>query len=188
MGIMYTNITLKGPQAKDIFQELGHQSRVAFVAPTQDGLTIIYDLDSDDKGGSALVDLAADLSEYFGCPALAVQTAHEELLRYWLFADGELLDTYQSPAPAMNMTASLGGNPDFLVQHFNTDASPEEIHEILHCSDQDCGLTLAADRHLGLVELLDLPLCSVGYGFCDLDSGEYPDDLDEDDLLHIDVD
>ncbi len=55
----------------------------------------------------------------------------------------------------------------------------EEIADVLHCPDNDCGFTLAVDRHLSLVELLDLPMCSVGFGFCDLDSGEFPEDLDE---------
>lgn len=188
MGSIYANIVLKGPKAKDILQELGDQGHSAFISPTQDELTTIYDLESDDKGSTALVDLAAALSGYFGCPALAVHAPHEELFCYWFFVDGELMDKYQSPAPFMNTVKSIGGNPEFLIQHFNTDVSSEEISEILHCSGHDCGFTLAADRHLGLAELLGLPLCSVGYGFCDLDSGEYPEDLNEDDLLRVDED
>lgn len=192
MGSIYANITLKGPKAQDILQELGNQGRSAFVSPTQDGLTTIFEMDSDEGDSSILSDLAEDLSGYFGCPALAVQTVDEELFRYWLFADGELLDTYKSPAPSMDSEGkgdfkSHGGNPDLLIQHFNTDASSEEISDILHCPDHDCGFTLAVDRHLSLVELLCLPLCSVGFGFCDLDSGEYPEDLDEEDLLRVDT-
>lgn len=188
MESSYSNITLKGPRAADILQELGDQGRSAFVSPTQDSLSTVYDLDSAEEGSSALMELAANLSEYFGCPALAVQTSDEELFCYWLFTDGQLLDNYQSPAPSMNALASQGGNPDFLIQNFNPDVSAEEIAEILHDPDQDKIFTLAVDRHLALVELLDLPLCAVGYGFCELESGEYPEDLDPDDLLQIDVD
>jgi hypothetical protein len=193
MGTTYANITLKGPKAQDILQELGNQGRSAFVSPTEDGLTTIYEMDSDEGDSIILTDLAEDLSGYFGCPALAVQAEDEELFRYWLYADGELLDTYKSPAQSIDPEGkdnpkSKGGKPELLAQLFNTDATREEIIDILHCPDQDCGFSLAVDRHLSLVELLGLPMCSVGFGFCDLDSGEYPEDLDEEDLLRIDAD
>ncbi len=187
MGTTYANITLKGPQAQDILQELGNQGRSAFVSPTEDGLTTIYEMDSDEGDFSILINLAEDLSGYFGCPALAVQTVDDELFRYWLYADGELLDTYNPPSQVEAAKGrGHGGKPELLAQLFNTDATKEEIIEIL-CPDQDCGSSLAVDRHLGLVELLGLPMCSVGFGFCDLDSGEYPEDLDEEDLLRVDA-
>ena len=97
MGTTYSNITLKGPKAQDILQELGNQGRSAFVSPTEDDLTTVYDMDSDEGDTQALTDLAEDLSGYFGCPALAVQTLDEELFNYWLFSDGELLDSYIHP-------------------------------------------------------------------------------------------
>lgn len=190
MGTLYTNITLKGPQAHDILQELGNQGRSAFVSSAEDGLTTVYEMDSDEGESSILQDLAEDLSGYFGCPAFAVQTVDEEMFRYWLYDDGQLLDAYSSPAPSLNAEGTcapqaVGGNPDLLVQHFNPNASIEEIADILLCPDQECGVTLAVDRHLSLVELLELPMCSVGFGFCDLDSGEFPEDLDEDDVLRV---
>jgi hypothetical protein len=193
MGTTYANITLKGPKAQDILQELGNQGRSAFVSPTEDDLTTVYDMDSDEGDTQALIDLAEDLSGYFGCPALAVQTLDEELFNYWLFSDGELLDSYKSPSQSLDpegkgSTRSQGGKPELLAQLFNTDATREEIIDILHCPDQDCSFSLAVDRHLSLVELLALPMCSVGFGFCDLDSGEYPEDLDEEDLLRVDED
>lgn len=191
MGTTYANIILKGPKAQDILQELGNQGRCAFVTPTEEGLTTVYEMDSDEGETSILTDLAEDLSGYFGCPALAVRTVDEELFRYWFYADGELLDSYKSPAPSLDgegrsSPKAHGGNPDLLIQYFNPDASAEEIVDILHCPDGDCGFTLAVDRHLSLAELLGLPLCSVGFGFCDLDSGEFPEDMDEDDLLRVD--
>ena len=193
MGTTYSNITLKGPKAQDILQELGNQGRSAFVSPTEDDLTTVYDMDSDEGDTQALTDLAEDLSGYFGCPALAVQTLDEELFNYWLFCDGELLDSYKSPSQSLDPEGkgngkSIGGKPELLAQLFNNDATREEIIDILHCPDQDCGFSLAVDRHLSLVELLGLPMCSVGFGFCDLDSGEYPEDLDEEDLLRVDED
>jgi len=192
MGIMYANITLKGPKAQDILQELGNQGRTAFVSPSEDGLTTIYEMDSDEGEARVIQDLAEDLSGYFGCPALAVKTSDEELFRYWLYSDGELLDAYKSPAPSLDSEGNsdpkgYGGNPELLAQQFNPDASAEEIADVLHCPDNDCGFTLAVDRHLSLVELLDLPMCSVGFGFCDLDSGEFPEDLDEEDVLHVEA-
>ncbi len=191
MGTIYANITLKGPQAQDILQELGNQGKSAFVSPTEDGLTTVYEMDSDESDPSVLTDLAEDLSGYLGCPALAVKTLDEELFCYWLFSDGELVDTYKSVAQTLDnavKTKSAGGRPELLAQLFNTDVTSEEISEILHCPDQDCGFSLAVDRHLSLVELLGLPMCSVGFGFCDLDSGEYPEDLEEEDLLRVDSD
>lgn len=192
MGTTYANITLKGPKAQDIFQELTNQGRCAFVTPTEDSLTTVFEMDSDEGETRILTDLAEDLSGCFGCPALAVQAVDEEELRYWLYVDGELLDSYKSPAPSLDGEGrsdlkSTGGSPELLSQHFNPDATAEEIIDILHCPDHDCGYTLAVDRHLSLVELLGLPICSVGFGFCDLDSGEFPEDIDEDDLLRVET-
>jgi hypothetical protein len=192
MGTTYANITLKGPKAQDVLQELGNQGRSAFVSPTEDSLTTVYEMDSDEGDSIILTDLAEDLSGYFGCPALAVHVENEELFRYWLYSDGELIDSYKSPAQTLDPDGkgnpkSQGGKPELLTQLFNNDASSEEIIDILHCPDQDCGFSLAVDRHLSLVELLGLPMCSVGFGFCDLDSGEYPEDLDEEDLLRVDA-
>jgi hypothetical protein len=68
MGTTYANITLKGPKAQDILQELGNQGRSAFVSPTEDDLTTIYEMDSDEGDSSILTDLAEDLSGYFVDP------------------------------------------------------------------------------------------------------------------------
>lgn len=187
MGSTYSNITLKGPKAQDILQELGDLGRSAFVSPTEDSLTTVYEMNSDENGEEDLTDLAEELSGCFGCPALAVRVVNEDSLCYWLYMDGELIDSYRSPIPSDregDCLESQGGNPEALIQHFHSDASSEEISEILHCCDSDCGFSLATDRHLNLAELLGLPSCSVGFGFCDLDSGEYPEEL-ENDLLHV---
>lgn len=182
MSTRYTNITLKCANTKDIVRELNNLGRCAFVTTTEDGLTTIYEMDSDDGSVEVLINLAAELSEYFGCSALAVQTTDEELFQYWLYANGDLLDIYSSPLSTGQVRP---GKAEALSRHFNPDVSFEEINEILH--DHGCDTILAVDRHLSLAELLGLPLCSVGLGFCDLDSGEFPEDLDEEDLVRVDV-
>lgn len=179
MGSSYTNIILSGPEAHDILQELGNQGRSAFVSPTEDGLTAVYEMDSDAGETAALITLAGELSEYFGCPALAVLVRGDDLFRYWLYADGELLDSYESSGATARKRAR---QPELLSQFFNPDVTREELADILYSLDPD-DMSLAVDRHLSLSELLGLPLCAVGFGFGDLDSGEYPEDLDEENLL-----
>ena len=93
MGSTYSNITLKGPEARDILQELGNQGRSAFVSPTEDGLTTVYEMDSDESEENVLICLAEDLSGCFGCPALAVQVVDDDVFRYWLYVDGGLSDS-----------------------------------------------------------------------------------------------
>lgn len=193
MSSNYANITLKGPTAQDIMHELDNLGRSAFIAPTVDGLTTVFDMDSDEGDIDTLSALAEDLSSYFGCPVLAVQGSDEEMLQYRLFADGDLLDSYTSPVPARDlgetgMTKSVGGKADVLAQQFAAESSSEDVAEVLHCPDDDCSFTLAVDRHLSLAELLGLPLYSVGFGFNHIESGEYPEELEEDDLLRLDVD
>lgn len=193
MSTNYANITLKGPDAQDIMHELGNLGRSAFITPTVDGLTTVFDMDSDEGDIDALSGLAEDLSGYFGCVALAVQGSDEELLQYWLFADGDLLDSYTSPVPARDlgetgMKQSVGGKADVLTHQFSSESPSEDVAEVLHCPDDDCSFTLAVDRHLSLAELLGLPLCSVGFGFNHIESGEYPEDFEEDELLRLDVD
>ena len=187
MSITYTNITLKCANTQDIARELKNLGRCAFVATTEDGLSIVYEMDSDEGNITTLVTLAETLSEYFGCPALAVQASNEELFQYWLYVGGELLDNYTSSQPLSTRPDQVKKcKAEALSRHFNPDVSSEEIYEILHDHGQDNYVPLAVDRHLSLVELLDLPLCSVGLGFCDLDSGEFPEDLNEEDLIRVD--
>lgn len=186
MGTVYSNITLKGPQPRDVIQELGSQGRSAFVVVSENGLTTVYEMDSDEGESHILQNLAEDLSGCFGCPAFAVQVMDEHVLCYWLYDDGQLVDAFALEQGAQPLAGKIS-SCEFLVEHFNTDASAEEVAEILARSDHEGGETLAVDRHLSLVELLDLPLCSVGFSFCDLDSGDFPEDVDEDDVLSINI-
>ncbi|GAB1408949.1 hypothetical protein MASR1M90_01030 [Desulfovibrionales bacterium] len=192
MGTVYSNITLKGPQPRDVIQELGSQGRSAFVVVSENGLTTVYEMDSDEGESRLLQELAEDLSGCFGCPALAVRIAEENALCYWLYDDGQLVDN-SAPFASPQQPAGTGAtqrsrsNSELLARYFNTNASAEEIIDILAHPGHENGETLAVDRHLSLVELLELPLCSVGFSFCDLDSGEFPEDVDEEDVLSVNI-
>ncbi|HYJ48238.1 MAG TPA: hypothetical protein VEV81_16615, partial [Pyrinomonadaceae bacterium] len=99
MGNFYTNVTLRGPDQDSIAEHLTRQQRTAYVSPTVDHCTVVYDEECESQDTQVLEQLAAGLSERFGCPALAVLNHDDDILWYKLFEAGRLADEYDS-APA----------------------------------------------------------------------------------------
>ena len=64
MGGFYTNITLKGPNEAEVADYLRQVDRTAFVSPTIERVTIVYDKASECQG-QRLFDLAHALSRNF---------------------------------------------------------------------------------------------------------------------------
>jgi hypothetical protein len=58
MGNFYTNITLRGPSQEEVAAALEDRGYRAFIAPTINGLTAIYEQDCDDQNLEELRELA----------------------------------------------------------------------------------------------------------------------------------
>jgi hypothetical protein len=118
MGIQYGNITLHGLYQKEVVNYLSGVGRDAYVSPTINQCTIVYDKAGDPnrkdiatlikleprarkiinqyRYGSyfALVCLAVHLSEKLTCSALAVHVYDGSIFWYYLCQNGGILDEY----------------------------------------------------------------------------------------------
>ncbi len=171
MAGFYTNVTLKNVAQEEAVEFLRQTGRAAYVSPTVDGLTVVYELECEEQDPEVLAELASKLSLYFGCPALAVSNRDDYFLSYYLYKAGKLVDEYDSrpedPDPmAMQLRPRKGGDAQKLCAVMGSESPATEVDSILQ------GVyALAVDRHTELARALGLPSWSVGTGYYSLEDG-----------------
>lgn len=118
MGIRYSNITLQSVSQNELVAHLSNVHLDAYVAPTVNGYTVLYDVASIgypseipriiqletnlqslshqylDGQQAAMVCLSTHLSKKFGCSVLAVLAINSLTLWYHLSQHGQMLDEY----------------------------------------------------------------------------------------------
>lgn len=180
MGNFYTNITLRGPGQADVAAALA--GRRAYVAPAAGGFTVVYDEQSDEQDPATLGALAGDLSREFRCPALAVLNHDDDILAYWLYDQGTLVDSYDSAPGYFTGKAGPpeGGNAKLVCEAMGAAQNAADVDRILRRTD----FVFAIERHEALAGGLGLPAHSVGAGYKYISDGELPSGLSAADLQH----
>jgi hypothetical protein len=171
----YANITLKGPEQRDVVPLLGARGIVSYVSPTVDGCTVVW---HEDLSGQE--QLASALSARFHCPALLVMGYGEAILLYHLYVNGDPADAYVStphegleldgPAPpgdARVLSEAFGVEMDHLV------ARVERI--LRKPARANTEYAYAVNRHGELARALGLPQFAAGSGFNSIAIGELPE-------------
>jgi hypothetical protein len=185
LGAFYTNITLKGPAQEAVLTYLRAQSRDAYVAPTIDGITLVYDLACESQDVGILTALAANLSRAFACPALAALVHDDDFLVYELFQDGAKVDEYNSNPTYFEGGRSeppSGGNAGAVCAVFGAGTAVARVEEILRAwrgPNGDPGASpylFAQFRHRDLARALGLPesLSLLGYLYVEQGDAETP--------------
>jgi len=192
MGSFYTNITVRGPRREDVAETLRAGERAAILSPTAEGVTVVYDAEAESQDDT-VVSLAKRLSAEHHCVAWALLNHDDDLLRYWLFDGGELVDEYDS---SPGYFTGEGGGPSVgdarkLCAAFGAVDAAEPVEDVLRYNraveDQQSGrYVFETERHLDLCKALRLPLFAVGTGYDYLMQGEAPEGMELDDCLIID--
>jgi hypothetical protein len=188
MGSFYTNITLRGPAQASVAEYLNRQNRDAYVSPTANDCTVVYDAASESQDTDILEGLTSELSRQFGCPALAILNHDDDILWYKLYESGQLVDEYDS-APsyfdprATEIAPPQGGDAQKLCGAFKAEEHSAKVEEILRAPGI-VGYLFAVERHEALAEALGIPEFSVGCGYNYIEADELPEDLSVDDLQH----
>ena len=189
MGASYTNITLRGPNRDQIAQCLKQMKRTAYVSPTTDGFTVVFDEETENQDDADLMGLASQLSAAFECPALAVLVHDSDILAYWLFDEGTLADEYKS-APGyldgLARTHPAGGNPEKLCAAFAAHDAVESVAGVFQAvrsrgigGSQSGGYALVEDLHQDLIQSLGMPSFAVSTGYRYLEAGDRPQGLEQ---------
>jgi alanyl-tRNA synthetase len=165
MGNFYTNYTLRGPTQEQVAAAL--EGRSAFVTPQQNGCVVVYDEESEDQDMEVLSQMASRLSEELRCPVLAVLNHDDDILWYQLYADGELIDDYNSSPDYFEeveeSTGPSGGDAEGLCRAFGS----RKVAEVKRILQEPFGdkYTFAVQRHEDLARALGIPLFAVGKGY-----------------------
>ncbi len=185
MGSFYTNITLRGPDQDQVAEALAQQGRQAYVSPSVDGFTTVYEEQCETQDDDIIRSLASSLSAEFKCPALAVLNHDDDVLMYWLYEDGQLVDEYDSNPGYFEGRASkpTGGNATKLCELMESQ-DVETVASILKSRSGIKGYLFAVGRHEDLVNALGLPTFSIAAGYEYIERGELPPDLNGDSLKH----
>src|SRR5688572_9942700 len=96
MGNFYTSITLAGPTQQRLVEVLRRLEWHAYVSPTVRGVTTVFEFASESQQLDVIKELAADLSDAFDCPAMAVVNHDDSVLYLWLFESGRQTVAYNS--------------------------------------------------------------------------------------------
>jgi hypothetical protein len=184
MGNFYTNITLLGPDQDQVVEYLDQQGLTAYISPTDEHATVVYEAQCDTQDTEVLEGLAAKLAAHFNCPALAILNHDDDVLWYRLYTGNGLLDEYDSTPGYFegDDTPPNGGNAAELCRTCGAEQNVAMVEEILRADDE--GYLFAVERHEALVDALGLTDFSVGFGYTYLERGEVPEGMASEDLKY----
>lgn len=167
--------------AANVAAYLASKGRCAFVLPAGNA-AVVFD-------AYALRDrelLGANLSKRFEVYVLAVSGHGEQQFGYVLFADGKLVDEYDSfPKTGGDIDGSpTGGDVEVLLEITKSGAEPDGVEITLRRGhDTYGGYVYESARHRDLMRALKLPEWSALYGFGDFKAGKRPKEIATESVL-----
>ena len=186
MRIDYTNITFAGPTQERLVEVLRRLQWHAYVSPTVDGVTTVFEFASEALQPEVIRDLAGDLSGAFDCPALAVINQRDSVLSFWLFEGGKQTVAYDS-CPSYFWGEHLPPaveNVMRLCEAFGAPRAAPRVREVLTydkldpANRQSRRYLSEMERHRDLLDALGLPSQAAGAGFCAIRDGTVPQGFD----------
>jgi hypothetical protein len=176
MSTTYANVTVVGAAPEAVLAALGDAP--ALVTDTVDGMTVVFAAADEEAArfGEGLT--AAALSQAGDCTALEVSVYDDAVLQYRLYRGGAEVDVGVVATPVAVELAELAGGslpvPDAERLVARLGRGDAALARRALSSDEPIGS--ASDRHVWLVEALDLPRCAAGWGYRYLRS--FPDGFD----------
>lgn len=171
MGNFYCNLSVLGPEAESVATVLRSRKRRAFVAPTRNRVTVVYEQSCDHLDTEVIDWLGVALSLDLSAPVLAALNADDDFLMLSLYESGRKTLTYMSrgaPGGAFRLSRVFGRMHVFPVLAAVL-LWPVFIFEVY--------------RHRAIANLLGLPPWAVGAGFRYVAEGDLPVGLAADQLL-----
>lgn len=177
MGNFYTKIILQGLSQESLADYLNLIGRKTYVSPTINGYTIVYDRESENKS-QELFQLTYQLSDKFGCPALAILIHDGLILHYELYQAGKMKDEYLSDIGFHNPEAQNypeGGNAQILCSTLNANNAASKVRVILNTPSSSKGYANASSRLARLIKALGVSSfwatdCVGGYQYIEQES------------------
>lgn len=177
MGNFYKNVTLRGPSREGVISALEQLGRVAYVSPTRDGFTTVFDLDADEVDDpSELGDLALTLSENLRCVSLAAAVYDDDVLLLGVYSSGKQEGEY-------NSSGSSGLGAFSLARECGSRWRAPLVWLILALPH--VAILFESCRHGLLLWALGIPSWGYATGYKYIQRGEPPPDAPAEALRHV---
>ena len=172
--IYYSNITILGPSQAEVVGYLKGAGRKAYVSPTVDGFTVVYDSECDEAMDPRLTArLTSEVSKAFSCKALAIINRYDYVLIYQLYECGRIIDEYFSVHDLFYFDVvtsyHVSGDVRAVCTAFGKSEGSLRLESVL-AGDYD----FEHKRHYDLVRALGLPDFAVCAGFGSISAGAVP--------------
>ncbi|WP_406698389.1 hypothetical protein V5E97_05955 [Singulisphaera sp. Ch08] len=82
MGLFYSNFTLYGPDHRQVVDAVRCLRRSAYVSPTMNGFTTVYDRESERQHFDVIEGMGRQLSLDLECPVMGVILHDDDVLFY----------------------------------------------------------------------------------------------------------
>jgi len=164
MGLFYTNLSVYRPARPALLTELRRLKRNAFLSPTINEHTVVFDKAIEGQSIEAIEELGKAVSRALSCSALAAVLHDDDVLYLCLFQNGQVQDYYDScPAyfdPDSEPRPPEGGNSQLLCKAFDRANRVKRVEELLRADlleDELPGILGEFERHVALAAELGLP-------------------------------
>ncbi len=121
MGLFYTNMTLFRAERTAAVVELRRLKRSAFVSPSFDGHTVVFDEAIEEQSTEAIDELGQRITQALSCVAMTAVLHDDDVLYLWLFENGKVRDHYNSCPAYFDDSLSpepSGGDTKLICQAF----------------------------------------------------------------------
>jgi hypothetical protein len=175
LGNFYTNFAAPGADPSRVATTLRSLGRSACVAHSAGGTTMAFDEGTEAQDEATIARLGAALSRDLDGPVLACLNHDDDVLRYWLFRGGAVVDEYDSYPGCFSVDggeAPSGGSAELLADAFGV-AAVAGIRSVLH----ERRFAFAFQRHRALAELLGMDPALATLGYVDIRRGGLPEGL-----------
>jgi hypothetical protein len=180
LGLFYANLTIHGVERASLLTEFRRLQHAAFIGPTINGFTTIFDQIIDEQKFEDIEELGCTITQTFACTAIASVLHDDDVLYLWLFHKGQISDFYNSLPGYFDSDAGQepeGGNAQEICRAFNCIDRIFQVEHILRANlleDEMPEILGEQERHKTLCELLGLPPFVAALGYTAIQDGYIP--------------
>jgi hypothetical protein len=184
MGLFYSNLAVYRSERSQVLSALRKLRRNAFVSPTVDGHTIIFDHGIEGQNADEIERFGIEMTFALSCVALVSVLHDDDVLYLWLFGSGKILDHYDSLPQYFDPVAEPGppegGNSRLLSEAFDRSCHREKVDQLLRANlpdDELPGITGEFERHQALARELGMPPIVAGLTYSSIAGDYFPDEF-----------
>jgi hypothetical protein len=139
MGNFYVNFSVKRPDQQKVADIPRRRRRTALVTLALGEYVVVTDEEADWQDDRVIQTVGELLSRETQAPVFAILNHDDDILAYWLFVDGQLVDSYDSAPDYWDSDDEFeaeakkeqGGDARTLCKILAATTSPEQIERIL---------------------------------------------------------